>query len=217
MRIFSFCFLVLFFIFSISSQENKKNKWKEKVEVSGFVKYMNTTSVVDLDSLITDNLLHNRIRFKAYLSNKITTVIEMRNRIFYGEATRLNPYLGKVLEQDIGQIDLSFVSLERKSVVIHSILDRAYMKYSEDNWELTLGRQRINWGVNLAFNPNDLFNAYSLVDFDYQERPGVDAVRFQYYGKDMSSFEGAVQIGNSLDSSVIAGLWKFNKWKYDFQ
>ena len=67
------------------------------------------------------------------------------------------------------------------------------------------------------FNPNDLFNAYSLVDFDYQERPGVDAVRFQYYGENMSSFEGAVQIGNSLDSTVIAGLWKFNKWKYDFQ
>ena len=217
MRIYFLCFLLLSFSFSFFSQENKKNKWKEKVEFSGFMKYMNTTSVVDLDSLITDNLIHNRIRFKTYLSNKITAVIEMRNRVFYGEATRLNPYLGKELELDNGQVDLSFVPLERKSVVIHSILDRAYMKYSEDNWELTLGRQRINWGVNLAFNPNDLFNAYSLVDFDYQERPGVDAVRFQYYGKDMSSFETAIQIGNSLDSSVIAGLWKFNKWKYDFQ
>ena len=217
MRIYFLCFLLFSFSFSFFSQENKKNKWKEKVEFSGFMKYMNTTSVVDLDSLITDNLIHNRIRFKAYLSDKITTVIEMRNRIFYGEATRLNPSLGKQLEKDNGQVDLSFVPLERKSVVIHSILDRAYMKYSEDNWELTLGRQRINWGVNLAFNPNDLFNAYSLVDFDYQERPGVDAVRFQYYGKDMSSFETAIQIGNSLDSSVIAGLWKFNKWKYDFQ
>ena len=217
MRIYFLCFLLFSFSFSFFSQENKKNKWKEKVEFSGFIKYMNTTSVVDLDSLITDNLIHNRIRFKAYLSNKITTVIEMRNRIFYGEATRLNPSLGKQLEKDNGQVDLSFVSLDRNPLVIHSILDRAYMRYSEDNWELTIGRQRINWGVNLAFNPNDLFNAYSLVDFDYQERPGVDAVRFQYYGDDMSSFEGAVQIGNSLDSSVIAGLWKFNKWKYDFQ
>ena len=217
MRIYFLCFLLFSFSFSFFSQENKKNKWKEKVELSGFVKYMNTISLLDLDSLITDNLIHNRIRFKAYVSDKITTVIEMRNRIFYGEATRLNPSLGKQLEKDNGQVDLSFVPLERKSVVIHSILDRAYMKYSEDNWELTLGRQRINWGVNLAFNPNDLFNAYSLVDFDYQERPGVDAVRFQYYGKDMSSFETAIQIGNSLDSSVIAGLWKFNKWKYDFQ
>ena len=217
MRIYFLCFLLFSFSFSFFSQENKKNKWKEKVEFSGFIKYMNTTSVVDLDSLITDNLIHNRIRFKAYLSDKITTVIEMRNRIFYGEATRLNPSLGKQLEKDNGQVDLFFVSLDRNPLVIHSILDRAYMRYSEDNWELTIGRQRINWGVNLAFNPNDLFNAYSLVDFDYQERPGVDAVRFQYYGDDMSSFEGAVQIGNSLDSSIIAGLWKFNKWKYDFQ
>ena len=217
MRIYFLCFLLFSFSFSFFSQENKKNKWKEKVEFSGFIKYMNTTSIVDLDSLITDNLIHNRIRFKAYLSDKITTVFEMRNRIFYGEATRLNPYLGKQLEKDNGQVDLSFVSLDRNPLVIHSILDRAYMRYSEDNWELTVGRQRINWGVNLAFNPNDLFNAYSLVDFDYQERPGVDAVRFQYYGDDMSSFEGAVQIGNSLDSTVIAGLWKFNKWKYDFQ
>jgi hypothetical protein len=217
MRIYFLCFLLFSFSFSFFSQENIKNKWKEKVELSGFIKYMNTTSVVDLDSLITDNLIHNRIRFKAYLSDKITTVIEMRNRIFYGEATRLNSSLGKQLEKDNGQVDLSFVSMDRKPLVIHSILDRAYMRYSEDNWELTIGRQRINWGVNLAFNPNDLFNAYSLVDFDYQERPGVDAVRFQYYGDDMSSFEGAIQIGNSLDSSVIAGLWKFNKWKYDFQ
>ena len=83
--------------------------------------------------------------------------------------------------------------------------------------ELTLGRQRINWGVNLAFNPNDLFNAYSLVDFDYQERPGADAVRFQYYTNELSSFETAIQFGKSLDSSVIAGLWKINKWEYDFQ
>ena len=217
MRIYFLCFLLFPFSFSFFSQEIKKNKWKEKVELSGFIKYMNTTSVVDLDSLITDNLIHNRIRFKAYLSDKITTVFEIRNRIFYGEATRLNPHLGKQLEKDNGQVDLSFVSLDRNPLVIHSILDRAYMRYSEDNWELTVGRQRINWGVNLAFNPNDLFNAYSLVDFDYQERPGVDAVRFQYYGDDMSSFEGAVQIGNSLDSTVIAGLWKFNKWKYDFQ
>ena len=125
---------------------------------------MNTTSVVDLDSLITDNLIHNRIRSKVYLSNKITTVIEMRNRIFYGEATRLNSSLGKQLEKDNGQVDLSFVCLDRKPLVIHSILDSEHILDTvKTNWELTVGRQRINWGVNLAFNPNDLFNAYSLV------------------------------------------------------
>jgi hypothetical protein len=199
------------------SQEKKEKKWKEKVDFSGFVKYMNTSSVVDLDSIVTDNLLHNRLRLKIDLNDKLTSVIEVRNRIFYGEATRLNPYLGQMLDDDKGKVDMSFVLLDKKAVVIHSILDRAYLKYSADKWELRLGRQRINWGVNLAWNPNDLFNAYSLIDFDYQERPGADALRFQYYTGDLSSVEAAIQLGNSIDGSIIAGLWKFNKWKYDFQ
>ena len=141
----------------------------------------------------------------------------MRNRIFYGEATRLNPNLGALLDNDLGQVDLSFIPVNNKSFVIHSILDRAYVKYMAKKWELRIGRQRINWGVNLAWNPNDLFNAYSLIDFDYQERPGSDALRFQYYTSDLSSIELAIQPGKKIDSSIIAGLWKFNKWKYDLQ
>ena len=35
--------------------------------------------------------------------------------------------------------------------------------------------------MNLVWNPNDLFNAFSFVDFDYEERPGSDALRIQKY------------------------------------
>jgi hypothetical protein len=80
-----------------------------------------------------------------------------------------------------------------------------------------MGRQRINWGVNLAWNPNDLFNAYSLIDFDYQERPGSDALRIQYFMKGLSSIELACQPGEDLNQSILAGMLKFNKWQYDFQ
>ena len=72
---------------------------------------------------------------------------------------------------------------------------------------MRIGRQRINWGVNLAWNPNDLFNAYSLIDFDYQERSGVDAIRFQYYTGEMSSIEFAIQPGENIDKSIIAALF----------
>ena len=212
--------LLLFFLFwnfIIFSQEKKPYSLKDRISISGFVKYMNTASIIDFDSIITDNLIHNRVRLKWDVTKRLQSVFEVRNRIFYGEATRLNPYLGESLNNDLGQIDLSFVPLNKNSLVIHSILDRAYLKYSQDKWELRMGRQRINWGVNLAFNPNDLFNAYSLVDFDYQERPGADALRFQYFTGDLSSLEFAVQPSKDIDSSIIAGLWKFNKWKYDFQ
>ena len=212
-----FILTFLFCSFSCYSQEEQKTKLKDRISISGFVKYMNTSSAVNLDTIITDNLIHNRLRFKMNITDNLTSVVEMRNRIFYGEATRLNPYLGQILDKDMGQVDLSFVPLDKRSLVVHSILDRAYLKYSQEKWELRIGRQRINWGVNLAFNPNDLFNAYSLVDFDYQERPGADALRFQYFTGDLSSVEFAVQPAKNIDSAVIAGLWKFNKWKYDFQ
>ena len=191
-------FLFFFLHFGLSGQEKEHSWWKDRVQVSGFVKYMNTASVASLDSMITDNLIHNRLRLKVNITNKLTSVVEMRN-------------------DDGGLIDLSFVPVDKKAFVMHSILDRAYLKYSAQKWELRVGRQRINWGVNLAWNPNDLFNAYSLIDFDYQERPGADAVRFQYFTGDLSSVEFAAQPGSSIDSSVIAAMWKFNKWKYDFQ
>jgi len=199
------------------AQEIEKKKLKDRINIGGYVKSMNTTSVANLDSIITDNLIHNRIKIKAELSDNLSAVVEMRNRIFYGEATRLNPLLGSILDHDVGQVDLSFVLLDKNALVIHSIFDRAYFKYVSEKWEARIGRQRINWGMNLAWNPNDLFNAYSLIDFDYQERPGVDAVRFQYFTGDLSSIDIAIQPGNGLDSAIIAGLWKFNKWKYDFQ
>ena len=209
--------LICLLHFGLSGQEKEPSWWKDRVQISGFVKYMNTASIASLDSMITDNLIHNRLRLKVNITNKLTGVVEMRNRIFYGEATSLNPHLSDLLDVDDGLIDLSFVPVYKQAYVMHSILDRAYLKYSAKKWELRLGRQRINWGVNLAWNPNDLFNAYSLIDFDYQERPGADAVRFQYFTGDLSSVEFATQPGSSLNSSVIAAMWKFNKWKYDFQ
>ena len=217
MRTTYFIALIFFVHFGLSGQEKERSWWKDRVQVSGFVKYMNTASIANLDSMITDNLIHNRLRLKVNITNKLTSVVEMRNRIFYGEATSLNPHLGGLLNDDYGLIDLSFVPVDKQAFVMHSILDRAYLKYSAQKWELRVGRQRINWGVNLAWNPNDLFNAYSLIDFDYQERPGADAVRFQYFTGGLSSVEFAAQPGSSLDSSVIAAMWKFNKWKYDFQ
>ena len=68
----------------------------------------------------------------------------------------------------------------------------------------------------MAWNTNDLFNAYNIVDFDYEEKAGSDAVRIQY-STDKNSFDFAYKIGKDIDNSVIAILYKFNKYKYDFQ
>ena len=209
--------IILIDLASINAQDQVESKWKDKISFSGYLRYMNSSSVINSDSTIKDNLIHNRLRIKLDLNSRFNAVVEMRNRAFFGQATKINPNLGNILNNDLGELDLSFVPYDQKELVIHSIFDRAYIKYSSDKWELRIGRQRINWGVNLAWNPNDLFNAYSLIDFDYQERLGVDALRLQYYIGEMSTIEISAQPGMNIDESIFAGLWKFNLNGSDFQ
>jgi|TARA_B110000444_G_scaffold260454_1_gene307489 hypothetical protein len=201
----------------LKAQNENPRSLKDKISFSGYIRYMNSSSVINSDSIISDNLIHNRLRLKADFSSKLSAVVEMRNRAFFGEKTNLNPKLGNILDQDIGNLDFSVIPHDSRTLVIHSIFDRAYLKYSTEKWEFRIGRQRINWGVNLAWNPNDLFNSYSLIDFDYQERSGVDALRFQYYTGEMSSIEFAAQPGENINKSIFAGLWRFNLSGNDFQ
>ena len=94
---------------------------------------MNSSSVINSDSIIADNLIHNRLRFKADFNNKLSAIVEMRNRVFFGQGTNLNPQLGKILDNDIGNLDLSLIAHDSRTLVVHSIFDRAYLKYSSEN------------------------------------------------------------------------------------
>jgi hypothetical protein len=114
MRTTSIIALICLLHICLSAQEKKPSWWKDRVQISGFVKYMNTASIANPDSIITDNLIHNRLRLKVNITNKLTSVVEMRNRVFYGEATSLNPNLGSLLDDDGGQVDLSLVPLNKK-------------------------------------------------------------------------------------------------------
>jgi hypothetical protein len=97
------------------------------------------------------------------------------------------------------------------------MLDRLYFEYVKNNWEIRLGRQRVNWGINTVWNPNDIFNAYSFTDFDYEERPGSDALRVKYYTGYASSIEIVGKLFDNWDEATIGALWRWNKWNYDFQ
>lgn len=195
----------------------EKGKWKEKIDFGGYIKYMNTNQFQNFDTIYTDNLIHNRLNFKWYPNNNWTFQLELRNRIFYGETMKLNPLFADAIGTDNGTIDMSWNLVNTNSLLINSTIDRANVEFNKGKWNVRLGRQRINWGINLAWNPNDLFNAYNFVDFDYQERPGTDALRVQYYPNALSRAEIAYRPDTTLDRSVIAGLYSFNKKGYDFQ
>lgn len=189
----------------------------QKITFDGYVSDMQTVTVDSLDGTwVNDNLIHNRLNLKFYPHKNFSGGIEIRNRIFTGETVKYFPGYGDFIEADNGLIDMNRNLISEQSVIINSQIDRLWFTFEKDKWNITAGRQRINWGRSFVWNPNDIFNSYSFFDFDYIERPGSDALRVQYYTGAASSAELAIK-ADSAKNITAAGLYKFNFKGYDIQ
>ncbi|MBL4578153.1 MAG: hypothetical protein JKX74_06735 [Flavobacteriales bacterium] len=202
---------------SAQSDSTAGRKFSDIFQARGYVKNLQTAAFLGFDDVITQNFLHARINTRTYLTNSLTIGAELRSRIFYGEFIKAMPGFGDALEYDPGYWDFSSSLVNEDAFVLHAVFDRLWLNWASDKWDVRIGRQRINWGVNLVWNPNDLFNTYNFVDFDYDERPGSDGIRVTRYLKGMSSVEVGAKFSKNPDSTVVAGLFKFNKWGYDLQ
>jgi hypothetical protein len=209
MKYFIFTFLI-FVSIALQSQVNKK------FVMNGYVSFMNSNSYDSIDNQwMIDNLLHNRLNFYYYHNDNLSFSVQLRNRLMWGESMNIPNYAG-FIEKSNGFLNLSKNIIEEQSFLLNSNIDRFYAEWTKDKWEIQIGRQRINWGRTLVWNPNDIFNSASYFDFDYVEKPGSDAVRVKYYPNYSSSIEFASAI-NHDSSFTVAAKYLFNKWNYDFQ
>lgn len=209
-----FLFLLMAFTFSSFSQDKKQKNWS----MNGYVKDLQMIMFTEINQeWITNNIIHNRLNFKWYPTTSLTLKVEMRNRFIYGEMVK-DPVMdyAKYVDVENGVFDLSDVLLKENSFLLHSMIDRAFIDYFKNKWQLRVGRQRINWAQTFVWNPNDIFNTYSFFDFDYEEKPGSDAVRIQFYPNYTSHFEVAVKMDNK-ERITAAAFYSFNKWGYDIQ
>ncbi len=191
---------------------------KPYVTFGGYVKDLQTFSFIDNgDSVYLTNLIHNRINFSWKSGDHFAFNVGMRNLLYIGDQVKLVPDFSKTLDKGNGYLDLSYVWIDQKSLVLATKFDRANVEYNFKKGFIRAGRQRINWGMNLVWNPNDIFNSYNFLNFDYEERPGNDAVRFSYNLKEQSNIEVAVAPADNNSSWIGSLKYSFNKRGYDFQ
>lgn len=199
-------------------EEETAKKWS----LDGYIKDLRT-AVIDTSNnvLVFNNQIHNRLNFSYYFNENWTFKSDLRTQIFYGilvnTSNPFQPFSEGIDGANDDVLDLSWLILDNPTFTMHTMLDRLYLDYSNEKLSVRVGRQRINWGINTVWNPHDIFNAFSYFDFDYEERPGSDAVRVTYYTGATSSVEFAMKAFENSDEIVAGGLWKFNKWNYDFQ
>ena len=244
---FDFSVLLILLSFLITFPSNAQNTKPKKVRFSGFLEYLNNTWI-PADSMLFPgtskdwqnfSAVYNRLNFWWYPAKGLEFHAGMRNNFEFGPLVaqyneqlkmlhQLLPQLNfptdyaSMITTDNGWVNLTWNLNSGNSYVIYTNLDRLYLKWSVKWFEVTVGRQRINWGENLIWNPNDIFNAYNYFDFAYVERPGVDAVLMQFYTGDFSSLQLGVKVAKDRltdDETQItaAAMYRFNKWNYDFQ
>ncbi len=190
----------------------------DRISVGGYVKGI---PIVAVDRHFSNpqfhHIFHNRINVSIEISSGLELSLGGRNRILYNQMFEDIPELKERFDMDDGLMDLSWVWLQDNAWLGHSQADRLYLSWRRAGWNVRAGRQRINWGVNLVSNPNDLFNTYSFFDFDYPERPGTDAIRIQRFTGHASGGELAISPAKETQEMVVATRVFFQKWGYDIQ
>lgn len=212
---FSFVFLCLQAVANVHAQDDKT----ATVKLGGYVSEMPSVMWLDrpVSTLYWQNLLQNRFNFSCNFAQYFSVEAGLRIRLLLGSKMLINP---NEISFDKGWIDLSWNSFsgsnDRISTVLNSVFDRLSFTFEKAKWQIKLGRQRINWGQNFVWNPNDIFNAYSFFDFDYPERPGCDALRTTYFHSATASSELAVSV--NFDRKMTAAfMHRFNWQNIDFQ
>jgi hypothetical protein len=188
-----------------------------QVNVSGYLTEMPSVTYESLgNNTLVDNLVHNRLNFSWQGNSHFSSSLELRNRFLWGETMERIPGYNEIVAQDFGWADMSWNWASGSNYVVNTFVDRLWIEYVKEQFQVKIGRQRVNWGMSMVWNPNDVFNAYSFFDFDYIERPGLDGVSMQYYTGYSSKLEGVLKVDYKNRLSYAA-LYRFNKAGYDFQ
>lgn len=151
------------------------------------------------------NLFHTRQNLRFYAGPAATIGLEVRTRWFAGDAAR-----ELVDRTDLTAGRGTWFDWQRRFVdepraVVVSALDRAWLSLEHGPVQATIGRQRIAWGTALVWNPIDVLNPASPLDFDDVEKPGTDAARAQVYLGPASKVDVAAAPARRADDGTLVG------------
>ena len=189
-----------------------------KIQAAGYIKGL---PYLGLDGHFSEHqttlLIHQRLNFRLISPAGLTAAAGFRSRYFWGDDVRLVPGFSSGLRNGNEQVNASVRWIEKANMVLFSNTERLWLEYKSKTWFVRAGRQRINWGMANTWNPNDLFNAFNFLDFDYEERPGSDALCLQYRLNDLDHAEIAVSPSFSKNKTIAAAKYFFNSHGYDWQ
>ncbi|OIN24137.1 hypothetical protein [Vibrio barjaei] len=185
-------------------------------DLTGYVKYMATGGIPEHGENTLDHLIHQRFNYEYRFSSSFRFNAGMRNRVLAGDSLSA-PYYSEIIAADNGYFDLSRNLVDNDNMIINSQFDRLYFDWKGDDWSSRIGRYRVNWAMNTIWNPNDLYNSYSIYDFDYEERPGTDAISLSRKLGFASSIDFVYSPNKDSNLQRYSARYLFNHNGWDMQ
>lgn len=157
-----------------------------------------------------------RQNLRCYPHPRITIAVECDERLLIGESARLMQQTSDAYRFEEPYFRWRRSLLDKQNAVLEAEIDRLWITGYHGDLEVTIGRQRIAWGTALVWNPIDLFNPSSPLDFAGIEKPGADGLRAQYYLGAASRIEIAGVLRRPEEHSIAAAQLVLNRWEYDW-
>jgi hypothetical protein len=178
---------------------------------------------------INNGELANLASMEQYQFTNLTR-LRLRPEIYFTSTTRLNieyevdaDYSKKNSISLINQtstnrqiFNLKWILINQDNIVISHYIDRLYLRQGFDWGNITIGRQRISWGVGRVWSPTDLFNPVNPANFGKIEKDGADAASLTYNFGNFTDVNLVYNPQQTINSSNAGFRLRTNYNKYDF-
>jgi len=140
------------------------------------------------------------------------------NNIFVLEEMKNEKLINQVkLSANVSNDDiLSKITLEGNTGTNEVILYEGYVESYKKNFVLTLGKQRLTWGLGYLFNPANNYFAVINPEDPKVEVEGINSMKLRYNIGELSRLEGIVFENKVKDKEIDYGLRYttiFNEWE----
>ena len=219
--------------------EKIESEWGGHVKVRGYVSWYDDESVFQLVGTdpYYDGYVEGRLKSKFYFGKWGYFNVHYEAILSGGDTRsktkdleRLFPDLyeetwvfGGPVEDDRRLMDLTSTIDEGDGYILYNRLDRLSLTLLPKWGVVCIGRQAVTWGDGLIFNPMDLFNPYSPVDFERDYKIGDDMVSTQFSVDNIGDFQflyvprrDEISGDVNWDQSSLAGKLHFAKGTTEF-
>lgn len=155
------------------------------------------------DKDVWQSLSRFRIRLDAQATNRLSAVVSYDNEVQLGILETFDRSVAEEFMNDT-LLDLDHTITRSAHSEWRHRLYRAYANYEGDDYEITLGRQRIPWGVGRLWNPIDRFNPIGPLALEPDQTQGVDGVRAVWWLTGFTYLEADYTPNDSTDDAAYA-------------